>query len=169
MRVDSEMREKKATDQRKHGLLGRWHSKSWKQHQLHRLWCPLFLPLQKCLILSFCGAALGPQEEVQRNCPCGTEGTQAHCIPGGTSGKEPICRCRRHKRLGPGPWCGGQEWHWTGNPLQYSCPQTPMDRGTWQATVHSITQSQTQLKRRKLMISPPQVLWVSISSPAMWG
>ena len=77
---------------------------------------------------------------------------------GGTSGKEPICRCRRHKRLGPGPWCGGQEWHWTGNPLQYSCPQTPMDRGTWQATVHSITQSQTQLKRRKLMISPPQVL-----------
>ena len=106
MRVDSEMREKKATDQRKHGLLGRWHSKSWKQHQLHRLWCPLFLPLQKCLILSFCGAALGPQEEVQRNCPCGTEGTQAHCIPGGTSGKEPICRCRRLKSRRFNPWVG---------------------------------------------------------------
>ena len=34
-----------------------------------------------------------------------------------------------------------------GNPLQYSCLETPMDRGIWQATVHGVTQSQTQLKR----------------------
>ena len=26
-----------------------------------------------------------------------------------------------------------------GNPLQYSCLENPMDRGTWQATVHGIT------------------------------
>ena len=26
-----------------------------------------------------------------------------------------------------------------GNPLQYSCLQNPMDRGSWQATVHEIT------------------------------
>ena len=32
------------------------------------------------------------------------------------------------------------------NPLQYSCLENPMDRGTWQATVHRITQSWTQLK-----------------------
>ena len=25
-----------------------------------------------------------------------------------------------------------------GNPLQYSCLQNPMDRGTWQATVHGV-------------------------------
>ena len=25
-----------------------------------------------------------------------------------------------------------------GNPLQYSCLQNPMDRGTWQARVHGI-------------------------------
>ena len=26
-----------------------------------------------------------------------------------------------------------------GNPLQYSYPENPMDRGTWQATVHKVT------------------------------
>ena len=34
-----------------------------------------------------------------------------------------------------------------GNPFQYSCPWDSMDRGTWQATVHGIPQSQTRLKR----------------------
>ena len=29
------------------------------------------------------------------------------------------------------------------NPLQYSCLETPMDRGAWQGTVHRVTQSQT--------------------------
>ena len=31
------------------------------------------------------------------------------------------------------------------NPLQYSCLKNPMDRGTWQATVHEVTKSQIQL------------------------
>ena len=26
-----------------------------------------------------------------------------------------------------------------GNPLQYSCPGNPMDRGAWQVTVHGVT------------------------------
>ena len=26
-----------------------------------------------------------------------------------------------------------------GTPLQYSCLENPMDRGTWQATVHGVT------------------------------
>ena len=33
-----------------------------------------------------------------------------------------------------------------GNPLQYSCLENPMDTGAWQATVHRVTESQTQLK-----------------------
>ena len=36
---------------------------------------------------------------------------------------------------------GGQ-----GNPLQYSCLENPMDRGTWWATVHSVKKSWTRLK-----------------------
>ena len=30
-----------------------------------------------------------------------------------------------------------------GNPLQYSCLENSMDRGTWQATVHGVAKSQT--------------------------
>ena len=30
-----------------------------------------------------------------------------------------------------------------GNPLQYSCLEDPMDRGTWQAMVHEVTESDT--------------------------
>jgi len=33
-----------------------------------------------------------------------------------------------------------------GNPLQYSCLEDPMDRGSWWATVHGVTNSWTQLK-----------------------
>ena len=32
-----------------------------------------------------------------------------------------------------------------GNPLQYSCLGNPIDRGNWQATVHRVAKSQTQL------------------------
>ena len=31
------------------------------------------------------------------------------------------------------------------NPLQYSCLEKPMDRGTWQAIVHRVAKSQTRL------------------------
>ena len=32
-----------------------------------------------------------------------------------------------------------------GTPLQYSCLENPMDRGAWQATVHTVAKSQTRL------------------------
>ena len=32
------------------------------------------------------------------------------------------------------------------NPLQYSCRENPMDRGTWWATLHRVAKNQTQLK-----------------------
>ena len=53
-----------------------------------------------------------------------TESAESESIPG--SGRSPE---------------GGQ-----GNPLQYSSLENPIDRGVWQATVHSITNSWTQLK-----------------------
>ena len=34
-----------------------------------------------------------------------------------------------------------------GNPLQYSCLENPKDRGSWWATVHGVTKSQTGLKQ----------------------
>ena len=33
----------------------------------------------------------------------------------------------------------------SGNPLQYSCLENPMDRGAWWDTVHGVVKSQTQL------------------------
>ena len=39
-----------------------------------------------------------------------------------------------------------------GNPSQYSCLENPMDRGAWQATVHRVTKSWTQLKQLSMHI-----------------
>ena len=33
----------------------------------------------------------------------------------------------------------------SGNPLQYSCLGSPLDRGAWQATVHGVAESWIQL------------------------
>ena len=37
------------------------------------------------------------------------------------------------------PW--SKKWH----SMQYSCPRNPRDSGAWQAVVHEVTMSQTQL------------------------
>ena len=59
-------------------------------------------------------------------------------FPGGTSGKEPACQCRRHKRMGSIPGPGRSPGGGHGNPFQYSYLENVMDRGTWQATVHGV-------------------------------
>ena len=41
------------------------------------------------------------------------------------------------------PGSGGSFGGGNGNPLQYSCLENPMDRGTWQATVHGVEKTQT--------------------------
>ena len=37
-----------------------------------------------------------------------------------------------------------------GNPLQYSCPENPMDRGAWQVAVHGVS-----IVRHDLATKPP--------------
>ena len=72
--------------------------------------------------------------------------------------KEPACQCRRCKRqffyvnagsdvkcrFNPGAGRSPGEGH--GNPLRYSCPENPMDRGAWRARVHRVIKSWTWLK-----------------------
>ena len=41
------------------------------------------------------------------------------------------------------PGLGRSSGEGNGNPLQYSCLENPMDRGTWWATVHGVTKSRT--------------------------
>ena len=44
-----------------------------------------------------------------------------------------------------------------GNPLQYSCLENPMDRGTWWATVHEVSQSWTRLSMHTRTWRPMRV------------
>ena len=62
------------------------------------------------------------------------------------SGKEPAYQCGRHKSRGFDPWVRKIPWRRAGSPLHYSCLENPMDRGAWRATVHSVSESRTQLK-----------------------
>ena len=47
--------------------------------------------------------------------------------------------------LGSIPGSGRSPGEGNGSSLQYSCLGNPMDRGAWQATVHGVSKSRTQL------------------------
>ena len=64
-------------------------------------------------------------------------------FPGRASGKEPSFQCRGLKRLRFNPWVRKIPWRRASNPLQYSCLKNSMDRGVWQAMVHTVTKSWT--------------------------
>ena len=49
------------------------------------------------------------------------------------------------------PGLGRSPGEGNGNPLQYSCLGNPMDRRAWQATVHGVTKSWTQLSKHALL------------------
>ena len=68
-------------------------------------------------------------------------------FPVGTSGKESTCNAGAAEDMGLIPGSGRSPGGGHRNPLQYSSLESPMDRGAWQARVHSISKSPTQLKR----------------------
>ena len=47
--------------------------------------------------------------------------------------------------LGSIPELGRSPGEGNGNPLQYSCLESPMDGGAWEAAVHGVAKSQTGL------------------------
>ena len=47
------------------------------------------------------------------------------------------------------PGSGRSPGEGNGNPLQYSWPKNPMDRGAWWATVHGITRVRHQLATKQ--------------------
>ena len=64
-------------------------------------------------------------------------------FPGATRGIEPACQCRRCKRPGFNPWVGKILRRKVYNPLQCSCLENPMNRGSWRAIVHEVAESDT--------------------------
>ena len=58
-------------------------------------------------------------------------------LPRWLSGKESACNAGD---MGLIPGLRRSPGEENGNPLQYSCLGKPLDRGTWRATVHGITE-----------------------------
>ena len=64
-------------------------------------------------------------------------------LPQWLSGKESACNA---EDMGLIPGSGRSPGGGKGNPLQYSCLESPKDIAAWWAIVHRVTKSQMQLK-----------------------
>ena len=60
--------------------------------------------------------------------------------------------------VGSIPGSGRSPGGGNGNPFQDLCLENPMDRGAWQAMVHGVTKSQTQLKRLSMYTVHKEIL-----------
>ena len=65
-------------------------------------------------------------------------------FPGGTSGKEPACQCRRRKRCSSIPGSASSLEKKMTTLLQYSHLENSMYRGAWWVTVYGVSKSWTQ-------------------------
>ena len=66
-------------------------------------------------------------------------------LPQWLSGKESACSTRDPGDADSIPELERSPGGGNDNPLQYSCLENSMDSGAWQATVHGVTKSWTQL------------------------
>ena len=64
-------------------------------------------------------------------------------LPDGSAGEESACHAGATGDAGSIPGSGRSPQGGNSNPLQYSCLENPMDRGTWWATVQKVTKSWT--------------------------
>ena len=67
-------------------------------------------------------------------------------FPGSSDGKESACNVGDPNSITvSGRSSGGSH----GNPLQYSFPENPMDRGAWKATIHEVTRVRHDLATKE--------------------
>ena len=72
-------------------------------------------------------------------------------FPGGAVVKNPSVNTGGTRDVSLIPGLGRSLEGGKGNPLQYSCLENSMDRGAWQAIVHGVAKSQTQLSNWALV------------------
>ena len=68
-------------------------------------------------------------------------------FPSGSVSEESACNAGDIGDTSSIPGLGRSPGGGHSNPLHYSCLENPMDRGTWQATIHRVEKSQARLKR----------------------
>ena len=72
----------------------------------------------------------------------------------GSTGKEPICQCRRHKRCGFDSWIREILWRRKWQPTPVFWPDNAMGRGAWRVTAHGVAKGRVWLK---LLSTPAEV------------
>ena len=100
-------------------------------------WGEGYLPLVTSPLSRFCRAL--PATEAAA---FSLKGEYTLVLPPWFSGKDSACQ---PKDMGLTPGLGRSPRGANGNPVQYSWPGNPMDRGAWQTTVHGATKSWTRL------------------------
>ena len=65
-------------------------------------------------------------------------------FPGGASGKEPACQCRRHKGRGFDSWVGKFLWRMAQKPTPVFLTENPIERGVVHRAAESDTTEATQ-------------------------
>ena len=93
------------------------------------------------------------QASVQINPRSSTSG-----FPGGSDSKR---ICLQFRRLAFMPGSGRSAGERNSNPLQYSCLESPMDRGAWQATVHGVRRGLDTTEQLTLSL-PLNLVWPSV-------
>ena len=89
-------------------------------------------------------------------------------FPGGTSGKEPACQCRRHKRCGFYPWVRKIPWSREWQPTPVFLPGES-HRGAWRATVQRVQQSWTWLNQLSTAQHKLQICVISHNCKRRFG
>ena len=103
-------------------------------------------------------------------------GIMFSCIwgfPSGTSGKEPTCQCRRHRRCKFNPWVGKIPWR---RKWQHTPVFLPMNREAWWATFQGSCRELKQLSMHRYYLSlSERQIWFCFSivffdlKPLLWS
>ena len=64
-------------------------------------------------------------------------------LPGGLDSKESACDAGNARDKGSIPGSGRSPGERNGNPLQYSCLGSPMDKVAWRVAAHRVAKSET--------------------------
>ena len=81
-------------------------------------------------------------------------------FPGGSDGKESARNVGDPSSI---PGVGRSPGEGSSNPLQYSCLENPIGRGTWQATVYKVTKSQTRLNEFTFTFQLLSYVWLFVA------